>query len=115
MKDEQLKLKLQLLLVMFVFGILGPIVRAIGLPSPVIACLRGWIAGITLVLFLVISGHEFNVRQIKQAFIPMALCGLYMAIDWIGLFEAYNYTTIATATVVYYMTPIFVFLASINY
>ena len=112
MKNTQLKLKLQLLLVMAIFGIMGPIVRAIGLPSPVIACLRGWIAGIVLVLFLVISGHEFDRRQVKKAFIPMALCGFYMAVDWIGLFEAYNYTTIATATVCYYMTPIFVFLAS---
>lgn len=112
MKDEQLKLKLQFLLVMGIFGILGPIIRAIGLPSPVIACLRGWISGLALILYVVISRHDFDREKVKKVFIPMALCGIYMAVDWIGLFEAYNYTTIAAATVVYYMTPIFVFLAS---
>ena len=32
-------------------------------------------------------------------------------IYWITLFEAYRYTTVATATLCYYMAPVFVTLA----
>lgn len=35
-----------------------------------------------------------------------------MGINWILLFEAYRYTTVAVATLCYYMEPIFVILAS---
>ena len=111
-KNESLKLKLTYLFVMVMFGIMGPIVRAIGLPSPVIACLRAWISSICLILYMVITKHPFDRNAVKWVLVPMSLCGLYMAIDWIGLFESYNYTTIATATVCYYITPVLVFLAS---
>ena len=35
-----------------------------------------------------------------------------MSFNWITLFEAYRYTTVATATLCYYTAPIFVTLAS---
>lgn len=35
-----------------------------------------------------------------------------MSFNWITLFESYRYTTVATATLCYYMAPIFVTLAS---
>ena len=35
-----------------------------------------------------------------------------MSFNWITLFEAYRYTTVATATLCYYMAPIFVTLIS---
>ena len=42
----------------------------------------------------------------------LALSGAFIGINWILLFESYNYTTVATATLCYYMQPIFVILAS---
>ena len=42
MQQRQGLSKLQFLLVMCLFGCLGPLVRAIGLPSAVTACLRAW-------------------------------------------------------------------------
>ena len=107
-----LSYKLQFLLIMAIFGIMGPIVRAIGLPSSVIACLRAWISAIALILYLKISKHSFDKSEIKKALIPLIISGICMAGDWIGLFEAYNYTTIATATVCYYLTPGIVFVLS---
>ena len=44
----------------------------------------------------------------------MVLCisGALIGFNWIFLFEAYNYTTVATATLCYYMAPVFVILMS---
>ena len=97
---------------MFVFGCMGPLVRAIQLPSTVIACLRAWVSAIALILYLLISRHEFDRSAAKRAIVPMIFSGILIATDWIGLFTAYNYTTIAISTVFYYVSPVLVFLAS---
>jgi len=38
--------------------------------------------------------------------------GAFIGFNWILLFEAYRYTTVATATLCYYLAPVFVILAS---
>ena len=40
------------------------------------------------------------------------LSGAAMGLNWVLLFEAYNHTTVATATLCYYMAPVFVILVS---
>ena len=102
----------QFLAVMAVFGALGPIVRAIGLPSAVTACLRAWISALSLVVFLLFRRPRPTREALRRVFLPMAVSGILIAGDWIGLFTSYGYTTIATATVCYYVTPILVLLAS---
>lgn len=104
--------RFQYLLVMCLFGCLGPIVRAIGLPSSVTACLRAWISSLSLIAYIFIAKKDFKSNFKKQIIVPMLISGVLIALDWIGLFESYNYTTIATATVCYYMVPIFVMIAS---
>lgn len=112
MKNEQLTLKLRYILIMSAFGVIGPIIRAIGLPSPVVASLRGWISGIIVTLYLLITKHDIDRGAMKKALLPMLLSGFFMAVSWVGLFEAYNYTTIAAATVGFYLAPVLVFLCS---
>lgn len=104
--------KTHFLLLMCLFGLMGPVVRAISLPSPAIACLRAWIAGAVLIAYIILSKRDIKKEETVKSAVPMILCGVFLAIDWIGLFEAYEYTTIATATVCYYMSPVFVFAFS---
>ena len=111
-KNEQSKLKIILLLDMMVFGVMGPIVRAIGLPSPVIACSRAWIAGVVLTLYMILARRPFDKDVMRKVLPALFVSGFCMAISWIGLFEAYNYTTVATATVGFYLAPVLVFLVS---
>lgn len=47
-----------------------------------------------------------------RIFILLIISGALIGINWILLFEAYNYTTVATATLCYYMEPIIVILLS---
>ena len=104
--------KLQFLVLMASFGCLGPILRAITLPVPVIVCLRAWLAAIAIVLFILLSRRHPDREGIAVCFKPAAVSGILLAADWIGLFSAYNYTTIATATVCYYIVPILVLIAA---
>ena len=104
-------LKIEYILVMALFGCLGPVVKAIPLPSAVTACLRAWISFVLLAVYL-LAQRRIRAASFKGILLPMLLSGACLTGDWIGLFEAYRYTTVATATVCYYMAPIFVFLAS---
>lgn len=76
---------------MTIFGTIGLFVDAIPLNSGVIALFRG-IMGLVFLL-LCISGGA-------------------MGLNWVLLFEAYRYTTVATATVCYYLAPAFLMLVS---
>jgi len=112
MKSET-KSRIAFLLLMCLFGCLGPIVRAIHLPTPMIACLRAWIAGLALIIYSLIKGNHYSKEEILKVLPPMVICGILLAGDWIGLFTAYNYTTIASATICYYIAPILVVLGSV--
>lgn len=94
------------------FGILGPIVKAIGLPSPATACLRACIASIVLGIYYYFRKKRVGWDTVKRLAFPLFICGICIAGDWICLFTAYNYTTVATATICYYVEPIFVMLGS---
>jgi len=94
------------------FGILGPVVKAIGLPSSAVACLRAVIAGITLALYYFLSKRSVSKETMKRCMLPLFICGVCLAGDWICLFTAYNYTSVATATICYYLEPVFVILGS---
>ncbi|MDO4488655.1 MAG: EamA family transporter [Eubacteriales bacterium] len=87
-------------------------VKAISLPSAVIVALRAWISSIALILFVILTKRKIDRETFKSYVLPMSMCGIFMAIDWIGLFEAYNYTTVAISTVCYYMQPIMVVIGS---
>ena len=104
--------KMQFLILMASFGCLGPILRNITLPVSVTVCLRAWLAAIAIIGFIIISRQPISRDNIRACYKPILACGILLAADWIGLFTAYQYTTIATATICYYIVPILVLLAS---
>lgn len=101
-----------LTLSMFIFGTIGIFRRYIPLPSGTIAFLRGAIGFVFLIIFVLITGKKINLRSIKSNLFLLLLSGAFIGFNWILLFEAYRYTTVATATLCYYMEPIFVVLVS---
>ena len=97
---------------MVVFGTIGLFVRNINMPSSIIAFVRGFIGAAFLVLFCLITGKKFSFDKIKEKLLLLCLSGAAIGVNWIFLFEAYRYTTVATATLCYYMAPIFVIVMS---
>ena len=106
------KAKLELIASMFIFGTIGIFVRYIPLPSTVIALVRGFVGAFFVLLFVYLKKSSIDKAAIRKNFKMLALSGAFIGINWIFLFESYNYTTVATATICYYMEPIFVILAS---
>ncbi len=104
--------KLQLTASMLVFSSIGIFVKYIPMPSSVIACARGLIGMIFLLLVVLVTRNKLSFRNIKNNLIVLLLSGAAIGFNWIFLFEAYNYTTVATATLTYYLAPFFVMLAS---
>ena len=106
------KAKLELIASMFIFGTIGIFVRHIPLPSSMIALVRGFVGAFFVLLFVYLKKSKLDNAAIRKNFVMLALSGAFIGINWILLFESYHYTTVATATLCYYMQPIFVILAS---
>ena len=59
-----------------------------------------------------ISLQESQRKSSARTKLLLILSGALIGFNWILLFEAYNYTTVATATLCYYMQPTIVILLS---
>ena len=105
------KLKTAFLLLMCSYGCLGLVVRAIALPTVVIVWARALVSSLALLLFLLFSGKA-DRKAFGKSLLPMVVSGVFLAVDWIGLFASYRYTTIATATLCYYIVPVLVMLGA---
>ena len=97
---------------MAIFGAIGLVRRLIPLPSSVIAMARGLIGGAAILLVLLVRGKRISLRALGGEGLWLALAGVLLGFNWILLFEAYRYTTVAIATLCYYMAPILVVLVS---
>ena len=97
---------------MAIWGSLGLFRRAIPLPSAVLAFVRGVAGSLFLVLFVKLRGGKVNAGMTRKQVLWFGAAGAIMAFNWIMLFDAYNYTSVAVATLCYYMMPVFVTLAS---
>ena len=106
------KSKLLMALSMSVFGSIGIFRRYIDLPSDVIALARAVIGTAFLLLVVLIKKDKIDFKAIRNNGVYLILSGIFIAFNWILLFEAYCYTTVATATLCYYMAPIFLVLAA---
>ena len=106
------KSRAMLLSAVCIFGTIGILRRYIPLSSSLIALVRGVVGSLFLILVLCVSRKKLNKAAIQKNFLLLCLSGMAIGFNWILLFEAYNYTSVATATLCYYLAPILVILAS---
>ncbi len=90
---------------MTVFGTLGVFRRWLPLPSALIAFFRGLIGTVCILLFLCLRGRKPSGTVGRRAFWLLALTGAIIGVNWMLLFEAYNYTTVSIATLCYCSPP----------
>lgn len=98
---------------MMIFGTVGLFVRRIALPSAEIALCRAAIALVVIGVFMAFTGRFKALRALGRPFWRFALSGAMMGVNWILLFEAFRYTSIALATLSYYIAPTLMVLASV--
>lgn len=110
--SKQTGAKLRLIFAMTVFGTLGLFIRAIPLPSSVIALVRGAVGSLFLLLVCALRRTAPDKTAIRRNLKYLLPCGIAMGFNWILLFEAYRYTTVAVATLCYYLSPVIILLLS---
>lgn len=106
------KYKLGLIIAMLIWGSIGIFVRYIDFTSSQIALVRAIVGSIFLIVFSLISKEHLSKEKIKSNLLVLVACGICLGFNWIFLFQAYNYTTISTATICYYLAPIIVMFVS---
>ena len=106
------KAKLQLLGAMGIFGTIGIFVKYIPLPSATIAFVRGLLGVAFLLLIMLLTKQKPDKQAIRKNLLILCISGAAIGFNWILLFESYKHTTVATATVCYYLAPLFLLLAS---
>ena len=102
----------KLIFSMFIYGTIGLFVRWIPLPSSVIANVRGVVGTLFLLLVIALKRDHLHWDAIRKNLKFLLPCGIMLGFNWMLLFEAYNYTSVAVATVCYYLAPVFVLLVS---
>ncbi len=97
---------------MLMFGTIGIFRRYIPLSSSVIAFVRAAVGMLFLLLFMGVKGSKVSAEAVKMNLSFLLVSGVMIGFNWILLFEAYQYTSVAVATLCYYMAPVFVILVS---
>lgn len=111
-KGQKTKASLELILAMTIFGFVGIIVKLSGLPSGYASLTRGLIGLIFLVVMCLARKEPIIPKGLGKKWILVLISGACLSVNWLLLFESYNYTSVATSTLCYYLGPIFVIIAS---
>lgn len=104
---------LWLCLCMAVFGTISIFVKGIDLPASEIALYRAAIAAVVLFFYLAAAGRLAQLKSSGRDIPLLFLSGAAMGFNWIFLFTAYRYTTVALSTLAYYFSPTLVVLGSL--
>ncbi|MBQ8311721.1 MAG: EamA family transporter [Clostridia bacterium] len=109
---EGTKARLGLITAMVIFGSIGIFRRYISLPSGMIGACRGLMGALFLFAVSRLRRQRLDMQSLRPSLGKLIFSGIAMGFNWILLFEAYRFTSVATATLCYYMAPVFVILAS---
>ncbi len=104
--------KCKVIFSMFLYGTIGIFVRYIPLPSATVSMFRGMVGAPFLLLLLWLRKSKISWQAMKENFARLCLLGTMLGVNWIFLFEAYRYTSVATATLCYYLAPILIVAVS---
>ncbi len=102
----------QFIMAMVIVGTIGIFRRNIALSSAALAFSRGILGSLSLGAFVKVRGQRiFHGIDRKKLFL-LILNGAIIGVNWIFLFEAYRFTTVAVATLCYYLQPTLLILVS---
>ena len=97
---------------MLIFGSIGIFRKYLPVPSGFLALARAVIGVLFLLVVVVVTRRGISIGTIKKNLPYLCTSGIFLGVNWILLFEAYNYTTVSVATLCYYMAPVFIIAVS---
>lgn len=104
--------KLSLILAMMIFGTIGIFRKYIPLSSGIVACVRGVLGVAFLLMFTKLKKIKTDREKVRAHLKILLISGAFIGLNWVLLFESYRYTSVAVATLCYYMAPIFLMIVS---
>jgi len=96
---SQAKACRNLILCMVIFGTVGIFRRYIPLNSSLIAFVRGLVGALFLLGVMALRRRGFDRAAVGKNLWKLLVSGALIGINWILLFEAYRFTSVAVATV----------------
>ena len=112
MKKQERTARGKLIGAMTIFGTVGIFRKFIPMSSAVVAMVRGLVGVLFLLAVMAIRKTKPQGTAIRRNLAILLVSGALIGFNWILLFEAYNYTSVAIGTLCYYLAPVFVVLAS---
>ena len=105
--------KLEMILSMVIYGTLAPFVRRIPLSSAEVAVFRALIALAVVQGVRVLHRRRSGAGRLRLGSDVglLLLSGAAMGLNWVFLFQAYRFTSVAVATLSYYFAPVIVMVA----
>ena len=100
--------KLAFLSAILIYGTLGVFVRYAAQPSALVALARSSIGTLFLLLLLAVKRQKIDFAAIRRNWKPLLIAGVLLGLNWVTLFEAYRYTSVAVATLCTYLNPIII-------
>lgn len=97
---------------MLIFGTIGIIVKYIPLDASEIAFYRSILALLVISLYFIIKKEKIKFNEKKSTLILLLLSGIGIGLNWIFLFESYDYTSLSISTICNYFAPIIVMVLS---
>ncbi len=77
-----------------------------------VALARSAIGLMFLLLLRAVRHEPIKRAAVRKNLVKLLILGAMLGFNWIFLFEAYNHTSVAAATMCYYMAPVFIILLS---
>ena len=104
--NNNFKNKIPYILVMALYGTTGIIKRYVPYTSVFVSEARSVIGAAFLYCVIRLSGRKLDLPAIKKNLIKLLIVGVLLGFNWVAYFEACTYTTVAKATLCYYMAPV---------
>ncbi|MBO4360993.1 MAG: EamA family transporter, partial [Eubacteriaceae bacterium] len=103
---------MQFILSMVIVGTIGVFRRYIPVSSVFLAFTRGTLGALSLAAFVKFRGQKIRCGMDHGKMIRLIINGAVIGVNWIFLFEAFRFTTVAVATLCYYLQPTILILVS---
>lgn len=105
-----MKSTIQFILSMVIFGTIGLVVRHIDLAASERALFSSFIGCLFLLIVFKCMKKRMTWDLVKKNARIFLLSSIALAGNWVFLYQSYDYTTIANATLGYYFAPVFVMI-----
>ena len=101
---------LQMTLAMAIFGSIGFFTIKTGIPAVELVFVRCICATVFLGAFWLISGHHKVEVWQKREVMQTIVCGIFLVLNWVFLFKAFEVMSITITITLYNLAPIFVII-----